>query len=312
MNARTIVILGGTGFVGSHLIPLLHRRGWQVRVLSRNRSHRRELDLLPGVEVISANVYDTAQLARHFADAAAVVNMVGILNEKGRDGSGFRRAHVDLTRSVVAACKKAGVRRLLQMSALNAGRGRSHYLRTRGEAEVLVRESSLDWTIFQPSVIFGRGDGLFMRFAGLLGLLPVLPLARANARFAPVFVGDVAAAFVRALEDPSTINRSYELYGAKTLTLKEIVEYTARHMGLRRLVIPLPDLVARVQGAVFDFVPGKPFSTDNYLSLKVDSVGGIDGLFSLGIPKTSINAVVPPLLAKTARQKRLDRSRTGP
>jgi uncharacterized protein YbjT (DUF2867 family) len=197
------------------------------------------------------------------------------------------------------------------MSALNAGRGRSHYLRTRGEADALVKASGLDWTIFQPSVIFGRGDGLFNRFANLLDLVPVLPLARPNARFAPVFVGDVVRAFLRALDDPGTIGKSYELYGPEVMTLADIVRYTARHRGLRRLVVPLPDALARVQAAVFDFVPGKPFSTDNYLSLLVDSVGGIDGLYSLGIDKTPVDAVVPRLLGKTPHQQRLDTFRRG-
>lgn len=309
MSAPTVVVLGGTGFVGSHLVPALCRHGWRVRVLSRNRSVRRQLTLLPGVQVLAADVHDVDALARHFAAADAVINLIGILNERGRDGSGFRRAHVDVTRTVIAACHRAGIRRLIQMSALNAGRGRSHYLRSRGEAEALVRESGLDWTIFQPSVIFGRGDGLFTRFAGLLRFAPILPLARANARFAPVAVADVVAAFLRALRDPRTIGKSYELYGPQTFTLHEIVRYTARQLGRPRMIVPLPDPIGRLQAAVFDFVPGKPFSTDNYFSLLVDSVGGVDGLFALGIDKTPVDAVVPPLLGGSSRQARLDRAR---
>src|SRR5690606_20447992 len=136
--------------------------------------------------------------------ADAVINLVGILNEKGRDGSGFERAHVELTEVVIDACRSAGVSRLLQMSALNAGRGQSHYLRTRGESEARVRASRLDWTIFPPSVIFGPGDGLYNRFAGLLRPLPVLPLACAGAKFAPVYVGDVVEAFARAVARPDS------------------------------------------------------------------------------------------------------------
>jgi uncharacterized protein YbjT (DUF2867 family) len=306
MSVRTIVVLGGTGFVGSRLVPALLREGWQVRVPSRNRSARRELTVLPGVEVVDARLHEAAQLDRLLAGADAVVNLVGILNEPGRDGSGFRRAHVDLTRRLLAGCERNGVRRLLQMSALNAGRGTSHYLRSRGEAEALVRDSALDWTIFQPSVIFGPGDGLFMRFASLLSLTPLLPLARARARFAPVYVGDVVAAFMRALADPATIRRSYELYGPQVMTLEEIVRYTARHAGMKRIVLPLPDLLGRLQGALFDLIPGKPFSSDNFRSLLVDSVGGIDGLYALGIAKTPVDEVMPQLLAKSARQRHLD------
>jgi uncharacterized protein YbjT (DUF2867 family) len=310
MNKPLVVLLGGTGFVGRHLAPRLVAAGWRVRIPSRNRNLSREVSATPGVEVVTANVHDRAALAALLHGASAAINLVGILNEPGRDGSGFRRAHVELTRTLIAACADAGVERLLQMSALNAGRGDSHYLRTRGEAEQLVKAAKLDWTLFQPSVIFGRGDGLFTRFAGLLRLAPVLPLAKANARFAPVYVGDVAEAFVAALARKEAIGQTYELYGEKVLSLREIVDYTAGLLGLRRLVIPLPDALARIQAMVFDFVPGKPFSTDNYRSLQLDSVGGIDGLHRLGIAKTPLESVVPLLHGRRAgRQRHLDRCR---
>lgn len=311
MQPAHVVVLGGTGFVGSHLVPALQRDGHRITLLSRNRNRHMPLSVLPNVRIDSVDPQDTAALEQALAGADAVINLVGILNEPGRDGSGFRRAHVDLTRRVVTACQRNGTRRLLQMSALNAGRGRSHYLRSRGEADVLVRDSGLDWSIFQPSVIFGRGDGLYQRFASLLALLPVLPLARAGARFAPVYVGDVVAAFRKALADPSTIAHNYELYGPQVQSLREIVEYTARHRGLRRMIIPLPDALGRLQAAAMDFVPGKPFSTDNYLSLLTDSVGGVDGLYALGIDKTPIDSVVPQLLAQTRKQAQFDRARRG-
>jgi uncharacterized protein YbjT (DUF2867 family) len=312
MNSPLVVVLGGTGFVGSHLVPALLRHGWRVKVASRNRDDHLALSILPDVELVTCNIHQPDALARLLSGASAAINLVGILNEPGRDGSGFRRAHVDLTRGLIAACKQAGVRRLLQMSALNAGRGKSHYLQTRGEAEALVRDSGLDWTIFQPSVIFGDGDGLFYRFAALLRFAPLLPLARAKARFAPVYIGDVVAAFLHALRDPATVGKSYELYGPQVLTLAEIVRYTAQQLGLRRAVIGMPDLFGRLQGLLFDFVPlmkFKAFSTDNYKSLLVDSVGGIDGLYALGIEKTPIEAVIPRLLHKSHKQMRLDYAR---
>lgn len=309
MNTPHVVVLGGTGFVGRHLVPRLATEGWRVTVLSRNRNLQRELLVLPQVRVESTDVHSAEALRAALRGADAVINLVGILNEPGLGGRGFERAHVTLTRNVIAACRGSGVRRLLQMSALNAGRGRSHYLRTRGDAEAAVRESGLDWTIFQPSVIFGAGDGLFGRFHALLRLAPVLPLARAGAKFAPVFVGDVVRAFVRALRDPATHRQTYELYGPEVMTLAQIVRYTARAARLRRLVVPLPDAIGRLQGLAMDFVPGKPFSTDNYLSLQVDSVGGIDGLYRLGIDKTPVDAIVPALLRPSGRQERLDRYR---
>jgi NADH dehydrogenase len=309
MNPPRIVVFGGTGFVGRRLVSELLHRGFAVTVPSRNRERQRELLVLPGVEVVSADVYAASDLRTLLEGAQAAINLIGILNERGRRGHGFQRAHVDFTEGLIAACRASGVRRLLQMSALNAGRGESHYLRSRGQAEERVRASGLDWTIFQPSVIFGPGDGLFDRFAGLLPRLPALPLARAHARFAPVYVGDVAQAFARALEDPASIGQLYEIYGPETLSLAEIVRYTARCLGLRRAILPLPDALGRLQAAAFDFVPGKPFSTDNFLSLKRDSVGGIDGLYRLGIKKTPLGAIVPRQLGVGARQSRHDRWR---
>lgn len=309
-----IVILGGTGFVGRHLAARLCGRGARVTVLSRNRDHvnQRAVLVLPNLKSVNCDVHDEAALTHRLINADAVVNLVGILNERGRSGKGFDRAHVELTDTVIRAMRAAGVNRLLQMSALNAGRGKSHYLRSRGEAEALVKASGLGWTLFQPSVIFGPGDGLFERFAALLRIAPVLPLARPGARFAPVYVGDVVEAFVHCLHEPSTVHQSYELYGPETLSLAEIVRYTAEQMGLRRLVLPLPDALGRMQGMVCDFVPGKPFSSDNFLSLKIDSVGGIDGLYRLGIPKTPIGRIVPQMLGGSDHQRRLAADRRLP
>lgn len=304
-----IVIFGGTGFVGRHLVARLVAAGHDVLVPSRNRSMQRELHIVPQARVVDVDVYSDDALRELLQGAQAAINLVGILNERGRNGRGFEAAHTGFTRKLIAACQASGTRRLLQMSALNAGRGRSHYLRTRGEAEAAVKASGLDWTIFQPSVIFGPGDGLFARFAGLLKLAPVLPLARAGAKFAPVHVGDVAEAFARALTQPASIGQTYELYGPEVLTLAQIVQYTAHCMGRRRAVLPLPDSIGRIQAALMDFVPGKPFSTDNFLSLQLDSVGGIDGLHRLGIEPTPISAVVPALLGQDPQQRRLDRFR---
>ncbi len=310
-----ICVLGGTGFVGRALVERLVADGHDVTVISRNSARHLDRALPPNAAIRDCNEYDPATLARAIGGSDAVINLVGILNESGGfgrndSGRGFQRAHVELTRSVIAACAAAGVSRLLQMSALNAGRGRSHYLRTRGEAEDLVKASSLDWTIFQPSVIFGKGDGLFCRFAALLAIAPALPLACASAKFAPVWIGDVVEAFCRALADAGTARQTYELYGPDVVTLADIVRMTARQVGLRRLVLPLPDALGRMQAFAMDFVPGKPFSSDNYRSLQTDSVGGIDGLHRLGIVATKMAAILPDILGHGEdRQARLDRYR---
>lgn len=308
-----ITVLGGTGFVGRVLLARLAAEGHRLTVLSRNPDAHLVRLLPPGTRLVTGDVYDPGLLRANFAGADAVINLVGILNETGDNGRGFQRAHVGLTKLVIAACELAGVPRLLQMSSLNAGRGESHYLKSRGEAEAAVRASRLAWTIFQPSVIFGPGDGFFCRFAGLLKISPFMPLARASARFAPVYVGDVVEAMRRALHDPASIGQTYELYGPEVFTLAELVRMTAQQLGLKRLVLPLPDALGRLQGFVFDFVPGKPFSSDNFRSLKTDSVGAVDGLHRLGIEPTRIGQQLANILGSAAeKQPRYDRYRRGP
>lgn len=306
MKPLSVVILGGTGFVGRHLVPRLQRDGHTITLLSRNRERRRELGTLPRVRVVSADVHDHATLLRQLDGADAAINLVGILNERGDDGSGFHQAHVALTESLIAACGETKVPRLLQMSSLRAGEGESHYLKSRGEAEARVQASGLAWTIFRPSVIFGDGDGLFFRFAELLRLAPLLPLARAHAKFAPVHVGDVAEAFARALAHPATHGRLYELYGPRTIELGELVRWTAQMIGRRRLILPLPDALGALQARVGEWLPGKPISRDNFRSLKLDSVGTSDGLAALGIVATPMDVVMPPLLRERSRQRRRD------
>ncbi|HEY6544796.1 MAG TPA: complex I NDUFA9 subunit family protein [Dokdonella sp.] len=298
MKPGHIVILGGTGFVGRHLVPRLHRDGHRTTVLSRNRDTHRELSVLPGVRVVNADVHDPVALRARLEGADAAVNLVGILNERGSDGSGFRKAHVELTRSLVESCIATGVPRLLQMSALRAGEGASHYLKTRGEADRIVQASPLAWTIFRPSVIFGPGDGLFFRFASLLRVAPVLPLARAGAMFQPVYVGDVAEAFARALVHPRTAGQVFELGGPRSIALGELVRWTARMMGRRRWVIALPDPLGAVQARVGEWLPGKPISRDNFRSLGTDSIARSDGLGALGIVATPMEVVVPRLLGE--------------
>lgn len=309
MAAQQLVILGGTGFVGSHLLPRLSADGHRIVLLSRNREQHRELGVLPGVTIRSADVHDDDTLRRHLVGADAVINLVGILNPRGRHT--FQRTHVELTRRLIAACHAGGVRRLHQMSSLKAGQGLSQYLKTRGEAEVLVKASGLEWTIYQPSVIFGAGDGLVSRFAALLRRMPVLPLARAKARMAPTFVGDVAEAIARCVgSDKLGRRRSFELYGPEVLTLGEIVRKIRAAAGLRTPIIALPDSLGRLQAQFAELLPGKPFSLDNFRSLRTDSVGEVDGYAALGIVPQAFSRWLPVLLDQPARQRRLSAARS--
>lgn len=303
-----IFLTGATGFLGHHLLPMLASAGHDCLVLTRYKPGCRELQLLPRVTVQQANAFDDEVLRAGMQGAGAVINMVGILNEKGRNGQGFHRAHVELTEKLIAAAHDCGVRRYVQVSALGAGEGNSHYQRSKGEAEERVRAApDLDWTIFRPSVIFGAGDSFFNRFATLLGLAPVLPLACPDARLQPVWADDVATAIERVLDDEATYGKTYPLVGPKAYSLRELVRFTAETAGLRRRIIGLPDALARLQAAIMDFVPGKPFSTDNYRSLQTPNTSEENGLLELGIRPHSVESIVPTYLcARSPRQTRLD------
>ncbi len=263
-----MAIIGGSGFVGTALSAQLRDRGCGVRIISRGAARP---GLPRGVEWHSC----PRPSAAAFAGCDCVVNLVGILNSRAFHADDFRRVHVRFVAAALAACKQAGVRRFLQMSALNASRdGPSEYLRTKGEAEDLVHAAAaLEATSFRPSVIFGPGDGFLNRFAVLLKFVPgVFPLACAAALFAPVYVGDVARAVTAAVVDGAGAGRRIALCGPQRYTLREIVEYVASLLGKHVTVVPLPDFAARLQARVCEYVPGKPFSMDNYLSLQVDSV----------------------------------------
>jgi NADH dehydrogenase len=309
-----IVLLGGSGFVGRNLLPVLTSGGHHCTVLTRDPERCRDIRLLPNVTLKRADPYDVDSLTATLSGADAVINLVGILNESGRNGKGFERAHVTLTDNLLRACEGAGVRRFIQISALGADTdspGASHYLKTKGRAEQLVAASNLDFTIVRPSVIFGVDDSFFNRFAGLLRWIPVLPLACPNAQMQPVWVGDVANAVGRMVEAPDAIAQTYTLVGPKKYKLIQLVRFTASAMGKKRLIIGLPDFVSRVQGLLCDFVPGKPFSSDNYRSLKIANVSDKNGLPALGIDPRPLKGLVKSYLRGSSRQLRLDTIRSG-
>jgi uncharacterized protein YbjT (DUF2867 family) len=292
-----IVLLGATGFLGHHLLPALSAAGHNCIVLSRYKPGCRELAVIPGLVVRQADLHDQEQLERHFSGADAVVNLVGILNERGRNGEGFHHAHVELTEKVINACHACSVRRLLQLSALHAGKGISQYLVSKGTAEDRIRAArDLDYTIVQPSVIFGEGDRFFNRFASLLNVTPVLPLACPGSKLQPVWVGDVVAAMTLALVDEDAFGQTLIMVGPEEYTLRELVEFTARVSGKKRKIIGLPDAMSRLQGRLMDFVPGKPFSSDNYRSLQTDNTSVENSLWRFGINPRSIENTVPAYL----------------
>lgn len=301
MTLQNICILGGGGFVGHHLVALLAARGLKVRVPARRRDAVKDLVVLPSVEVVETDIHDPASLKKLFDGMDAVINLVGLLHEsdsgkgdgqQARRGS-FQHAHVELPRKVVQACKEAGVRRLLHMSALGAeAASRSAYQRSKAAGEALVMQADLDVTVFRPSVIFGPGDSFLTLFADLLKLAPAVPLAGANARFQPVFVSDVARAFAAALDQPETHGQRYSLCGPKVYTLAELVRLTAASLGLDRLVIPLGETRSYWFARLMELKPGKKIMTrDNHYAMLTDNVCP-DGFPALFGQPTALESVI--------------------
>jgi NADH dehydrogenase len=242
-----------------------------VLVPTRRRARARHLILLPTCDVVEANIMDDATLDRLAARQDAVINLVGILHGTEQE---FQRVHALLPQRVVAACNKHRVPRLLQMSALGASASApSMYLRSKAAGEAAVRSSSLAWTIFQPSVVFGVEDRFLNLFAQLAAWFFVLPIGGANARFQPVWVENVARAIANAVDTEATFGKAYELAGPRIYTLRELVEFAAKAAGHPRPVLALSDGLARLQARVMELLPGMPLiSRDNLDSMKIDSV----------------------------------------
>jgi uncharacterized protein YbjT (DUF2867 family) len=307
---QRVLVAGGAGFVGRHVVARLSAAGHDLIVLTRARERARDLFLLPTVRVVEADPFDAAVLARWTPHATAAINLVGVLHQRGRDT--FERVHVEFPRALLAACRKAGVPRILHMSALAATPdAASRYLRSKAAGEAVVADSGLAWTIFRPSVIFGRGDTFLSLFARLANAFPVIPLAAANARFQPVFVGDVAECFARALVDDETAGRRYSLCGPKAYTLHELVSYVAQTSGHPRPIVALGPGLARMQARVLEWLPGPLLTRDNLASMQHDSV--CEGPFppEFGITPTPIEAIAPEYLAPVALRSRFDTFRAN-
>ena len=299
MLIKKIVVLGGTGFVGSSLCNRLSKEGYQIKILTRNREYNREnLILLPNVDLIETDVGNLNNLNQHLIGCDMVINLIGILNEKGNVGDGFKKVHVELIKKLIKACEKNGIRRFMYVSALNADskNAKSFYLKTKGKAEELLHSNKIGMkvTSFRPSVIFGKSDSFFNRFANLLKMTPIFfPLACYKTKFAPIYVLDLVEMVIKAINDSSSYDRKFNLCGPKIYTLKDLVEYTAKTMDKKCIIIPLNNFFSLMQAKIFDFIPGKPFSTDNYLSAQTDSICKSNDLKLYNINPTPIEDIVP-------------------
>jgi uncharacterized protein YbjT (DUF2867 family) len=306
MQVRSVCVIGGSGFLGRHIVHRLAAQEIFVRVPTRRRERAKQLILLPTVDVMTADIHDPRTLERLIAPVDAVINLVGILHQAA--GETFERNHVELPRKIVGACRETGVKRLTHVSALKAAfDAPSAYLRSKAEGESQIHAAQaigIQTTILRPSVIFGRDDRFLNLFARVARILPAIALASPSARFQPIFVEDVAQALVGCLTDPHTFARTYDLCGPKVYTLRQLVEYVCRTLGVHRPIIELNEALSLLQAAVLERLPGRLMTRDNVYSMRIDSV--CDGAFPqlFGFSPTPMEAVVPDYLASLTPRTR--------
>jgi len=318
-RAEDVLVVGGSGFVGRHLVAALAARGCNVTVPARRRERAKHLVLLPTVEVVEADVNQPGVLVRLTAGRDTVINLAGVLHsrrgrrdERGPNdyGPDFARVHVELAQAVVNACRAAGVKRLLHMSALGADpKAPSEYLRSKGigERAVLAAED-LAVTVFRPSVIFGPEDSFLNLFALLAKFLPVIVLACPQARFQPVYVGDVVQAFLAALADRDAQGKRYDLCGPKQYSLRELVETVCAITHRRRLILGLGGRLSMAQARMLELLPVKVMTRDNVRSMQVPSVCSTP--FPFGIEPAALEALAPSWLAPSSPRGRYPALRT--
>jgi NADH dehydrogenase len=308
MKIESVLVLGGSGFIGRHVINALTANVIDVTAPTRHRERAKHLLLMPTVDVVEADLSAPGVLEKMVAGSQAVINLVGVLHSRpGREGSygpQFARAHVELPKALVAACRAQGVQRLIHMSALGAAPDApSEYLRSKAAGEqAVLGAGGLEVTVFRPSVVFGPEDRFLNMFAGLARLLPVMALACPDARFQPVYVRDVAQAILTALGDPASHGKRYDLCGPRVYTLRQLVEFVCQVTGRRRFIVGLSDGLSRLQARLLEWSPGPLMTRDNYRSMQVPSV--CDCEFPFGIAPQAIEGVAPAYLAPSGPRQR--------
>ena len=298
MKYSRVLVLGGSGFVGRHVVAALVRRGVRVTVPSRRRERAKHLILLPTVDVVEADINQRGVLDRLARGQDAIINLVGVLH------GDFQRAHVEIPMAVIAASRVAGVERLVQVSALGAAHDApSEYLRTKAMGEqAMLDADDKRVTVFRPSVIFGPEDRFLNQFATMAKWLAVLAVPCPDARFQPVYVGDVARAIAVALEDTETFGQKYDLAGPHQYTLKQIVELVCALTHRQRLVVGLPDKLSYLQALLLEMLPGPLMTRDNYRSMQVANT--TNAPWPLGGEPQALEAIAPTYLAPHGARER--------
>jgi NADH dehydrogenase len=301
---RLITVYGGSGFLGRHVVRALAKRHYRIRVAVRRpdlANHLQPLGRVGQITAVQCNLRDAASVDMAARDADVVVNLVGILFESGKQR--FNTIQRDGAERVARAAAAHGAR-MVQISAIGADENStSLYARTKAEAERLVLAAMPSAIVMRPSIMFGPEDTFFNRFAAMARMLPALPLVGGGlTRFQPVFAGDVATAIADAVDGAARAGATYELGGPDVLSFKELMQFTLKTIERRRLLVPLPFALARLQASILQFLPNPPLTPDQVELLRTDNVvsdeAKRDGrtLDGLGIVPDSIAAIVPTYL----------------
>jgi len=306
LRDEIITVFGGSGFVGRHVVRALSKAGYRVRVATRRPHLAQDLrvtGVVGQVQLVQANVRVAASVERAVEGASGVVNLVGVLNESGRQT--FSRLQALGAKTIAEAAAAAGITAMVQMSAIGAdAASASRYARSKAEGETHVLAALPSATILRPSIIFGTGDGFFNRFAAMAQFLPALPLfGGGKSRFQPVYAGDVANAVLAALTSDAARGQTYELGGPGVYTFEELMRFILDETDRSRVLVPLPFALATPIAFLFEMAAILPFvepvvTRDQLIQLRQDNVvaEGARTLADLGLTGETVEAIVPDYL----------------
>ena len=302
-----IVILGGSGFIGAQLATKLSSMAEKIIIPTRDIESNQGLKMIPNLEIMHLDVKDDRSVNLLFDKSDLVINTIGILNEFDQDNS-FDNIHYQLTKKISNCLRQNQVKRYLHISSLNAdAKSSGKYLKSKGKAEdYLLSETSsfCNVTIFRPSIVFGENDSFFNKFSTLLKIFPVFPLACPNSKFMPVYVEDLTDYMISTINNVKTYKQSIDVTGPNEYTFRELIGHTLTALNIRRIIIPLNSFLSRIQARVFENLPGKLFTMDNYESLQIDSCSdkGFKG-------SSSVEDIIPQYLNIKLKHKRFEKLR---
>lgn len=315
MIEQVVTVFGASGFLGRNAVRTLAKGGFGYRIRACSRNPNAANYLLPmghvgQIQLLHCDVRNPDDVARAVANSDAVVNLVGILYPAG--GQTYEAMHVDATRSVGRAAREAGIETLIHISTPGISpESESDYSRTKALGEITLREEFPEATILRPSLVFGPDDNFFNKFASLARFTPALPLiGGGHTRFQPVFVGDVAKAIVKCVDDPSTRGKTYELGGPIVLTFKEMLQTILGETNRSRLLVPIPFWLATLKSYFLQFLPGTLLTPDQVTFLKGDNVVSPDALTfaDLGVTPDSMEVVLPSYLWRFRKKGQFENS----